>query len=326
MTCDRRPARAPVIVLNWNGWENTFDCLHSLAVASDVGAVWLVDNGSPTNRADEALAIMPELRLISLSQNIGFAAAMNHAMRIALAEGYVFAYLLNNDCKVRPGFLQATLDAACDSKVGIVGSRLVYADNSNSLIFDGEFYVSGEKPVDDSSRVRKVSQANGAGMLIRLTAVEQDGYFDERFFCYHEERELCDRWAARGWSCVIADASLVVHKREGSDVNNNALYYRTRNIFLLAETSIGRTRLHWYLDVFHRTAVAGQWALQHDRSDQLSVLGEALSDGLGGRFGQRPVSRRGARGVMMLRTVVILLPVFRSVRALSNWLKQVVPQ
>src|SRR5215208_7058788 len=153
MTCDRNPARAPVIVLNWNGWEDTFNCLRSLAVASDLSAVWLVDNGSETNRAAEALAILPELRLISLSQNIGFAAGMNHAMRIAVAEGYAFAYLLNNDCKVATGFLQAALDAACDSKVGIVGSRLAYADASNSLIFDGQFYEPGEKPIDASSRV-----------------------------------------------------------------------------------------------------------------------------------------------------------------------------
>jgi hypothetical protein len=60
-----------VIILDWNGWEDTFDCLRSLAAASDVTAVWLVDIGSNTNRSDEALALWPGLRLISLNQNEG---------------------------------------------------------------------------------------------------------------------------------------------------------------------------------------------------------------------------------------------------------------
>jgi len=155
-------------------------------------------------------------------------------------------------------------------------------------------------------------------MLVRLTALERDGYFDERFFCYHEEVELCGRLISRGWSCAIADASLVLHKREGSDVNNNALYYRIRNIFLLSHTVRGFTRIDHNLDAYHRAALAGKWALQHDRPDQLSALAEALTDGLGGRFGQRPVSRQSPAGLLMVRTTVALLPVLRWVKALFS--------
>jgi prepilin-type processing-associated H-X9-DG protein len=308
----------PVIVLNWNGWEDTFDCLRSLAASSDVTAVWLVDNGSTANRSDEALAILPGLRLISISQNSGFAGGMNRALRIAVAEGYSFAYLLNNDCKVARGFLRATLDATGDSKVAIVGSRIAHAGATNSLFFDGHYHRMGQKHIDDSSRIRGVSEVNGAGMLVRLTALEQDGYFDERFFCYHEEVELCERLISAGWACAIADASLVLHKRERSDVNGNALYYRTRNLFLLSRTVHGFARFQRILNACQTAAVAGRRALREDRADQLSASADALIDGLGGRFGQRPVSQRRTAGLLIIRMVVVLLPVLRGLEALFS--------
>ena len=293
MTRDGDLVGTPVIILNWNGWEDTFDCLRSIATASDVTTVWLVDNGSNADRSDEARALLPGLRLISLSQNFGFAGGMNRAIRIAVAEGYSFAYLLNNDCKVVPGFLRAALDAVGDADVAVVGSRIAHADMSSSLFFDGQYYGKGEKPVDDSLCVRRVSVVNGAGMLVRLAALERDGYFDERFFCYHEEVELCERLMSVGWTCAIADASLVVHKRGGSDVNGNASYYRIRNLFLLSQGVHGSARIRRNLDAYHEAAAAGEWALQHEWTDQFSALAAALSDGLAG--GSASVSRSRRR-------------------------------
>ena len=214
---------APVIVLNWNRWEHTFACLRSLRAAPDVSDVWLVDNGSTDDRSHQARRIVPGLRVVRLNANYGFAGGMNRAMLLAVSEGYRFAYLLNNDCIVRPGFLQAALDAAQSPDVAVVGSRIAYADSANSLFFDGDYHHRGQRSTEQVFDTRRVPYANGAGMLVRLGALDRCGYFDERFFCYHEEIELCWRLDAAGFSSVIAGGSLIRHHRGSSDVDHNAL-------------------------------------------------------------------------------------------------------
>jgi GT2 family glycosyltransferase len=312
-------ARAtPVIVLNWNGWEDTFECLRSLANASDVTHVWLVDNGSDVNRANEALRLWPGLRLVFLSRNFGFAGGMNRAMRTAAAEGYSFVYLLNNDCTVVPGFLRAALDAAHVPDVAIVGSRIGFADTPGFLCYDGRYYDHGQKRIVPSSRNRKVSEVHGAGMLVRLGALERDGYFDERFFCYHEESELCRRLISAGWTCSIADASLILHKGERSNVLDNALYYRTRNRFLLAKSRRGFSRISASINAYWNAAVNGESALRRQRTNHVSTLAFALVDALRGRFGQRPLSRNRTAGLVVLRVLIALLLAVR-------WLKRVFP-
>lgn len=312
-------AGTPVIIANWNGWEDTFRCLRSLAKASDVKAVWLVDNGSDIDRSEEARRLWPGLRVVSLGQNFGFSGGMNRAMRIAAAEGYRFVYLLNNDSTVVPGFLRATLDAAHDSDVAIVGSRIGFAEAPNFLSFDGRYYSPGEKRIGTSSRVRRVSVVDGAGMLVRLAALERNGYFDERFFCYHEEGELCRRLISAGWTCAIANASLILHKGEGSNVFENALYYRIRNGFLLAECVHGlpglRHRLNAWLGACYQAALLGESALRDQRTNRLSTLAVGLFDGLRGRFGPRRLSGNRTTGLVVLRFLIALLLIVR-------WLKR----
>ena len=314
MTRSEHVPGTPVIILNWNGWEDTFKCLRSLANASDVTAVWLVDNGSDVDRSDEALRLWPGLRLIWLGQNFGFSGGMNRAMRIAAAEGYSFVYLLNNDAMVVPGFLRAAVDATHDPDVAIVGSRIGFAEAPNFLSFDGRYYSQGEQPIGKSTCIRRVSAVDGAGMLVRLKAVERHGYFDERFFCYHEEGELCRRLRSAEWACAIADASLILHKGEGSNVLDNALYYRTRNCFLVAESQRGFSRVRARFDACLHVAMIGESALRRQQTNQLSTLAVALLDGLRRRFGQRRSSANRTAGMMVLRALIALLLVLR-------WLK-----
>jgi GT2 family glycosyltransferase len=203
--------------------------------------------------------------------------------------------------------------------VAIVGSRIGFGQAPNFLSFDGRYYSLGEKRIGKSSRVRRVSVVDGAGMLVRLAALERNGYFDERFFCYHEEGELCRRLISAGWACAIADASLILHKGEGSNVFENALYYRIRNGFLLAECVHGlpglRHRLNAWLGACYQAALLGESALRYQRTNQLSTLAVGLFDGLRGRFGQRRLSGNRTTGLVLLRFLIALLLIVR-------WLKR----
>jgi GT2 family glycosyltransferase len=227
-------ADTPVIVLNWNGWDVTFACLRSLREHGGGCQVWLVDNGSCDDRRAEAAALYPGLRTFRWDSNYGWAGGYNGALRVALREGYTYAYLLNNDCLVTSGFLQEVLDVASSTPhAAAIGSYILYASAPRWLQFDGQPRDVGQRAVGDGIFTRETSRLSGAGMLVRLNAVDELGPFDERLFCYWDDTEWCARARRAGWQLMMAGGSLILHESNGSDVNFNALYYLYRNRYLV---------------------------------------------------------------------------------------------
>jgi GT2 family glycosyltransferase len=291
----------PVVILNWNGWEDTFVCLRSLRKAADVNEVWLVDNGSNIDRSGEARDIYPGLRVFSWDENYGWAGGNNRVLAIAVREGRDFVYLLNNDCTVPSGFLFSVEGVAMsDTCIAAVGSRIEHGESRGYVRFDGNYHEPGVRPLTPESGSRAVPVLNGAGMLVRLRAMQQHGYFDERFFCYHEEAEWCRRVIAHGWSCRIACDSIVTHKNEGSNHDANSLYYKTRNRFLLlllehcaAQAAGDRCKL------IAATITMGEEMRRQSRLREWTAIACALHDGLRGRFGPRqrrsPVAEAAVR-------------------------------
>jgi len=277
----------PVVILNWNGWEDTFRCLQSLSDCSDVRCVWLVDNGSSLDRSEEARKwYRGELRVLRSPENLGFAGGCNLALRIAASEGRGFAYLLNNDCTVSSGFLGSVLAAALsDSRLAAVGSCITYADSPGHSLFDGGYHPPGVREYTPFG-LKDVREVNGAGMLIRLEAMQQVGHFDERFFCYCEETDWCWRALKAGFRVAVNGQSVVRHRREGSDENMNARYYRTRNQFLLIERLgiarrwLWKVRLAWRAAPLARTSYVEGNPAWH-------AIGAGVRDGFVSRFGKR---------------------------------------
>src|SRR5260370_38008551 len=115
-------------------------------------------------------------------------------------------------------------------------------------------------------------------MLIRLEAMERAGYFDERFFCYCEETAWCWRALESGWSVVVCGESVVQHRREGSDQNMNARYYRTRNQFLLIEGLGLARRWFWKLRLVWRAAPIAR-ASYVEGNHALRAIGAGVRDG-----------------------------------------------
>src|SRR5262245_55405087 len=116
--------RVLVIVLNWNGTDDTLACLPSLG-ALDYPAfdTLVIDNGSRVSVAPVVRERFPETRCIELSMNLGYAGGNNVGLRAAMAEGYAFACVLNNDTVVEPGFLRAEVEQARAPRVAAVGAK-----------------------------------------------------------------------------------------------------------------------------------------------------------------------------------------------------------
>jgi GT2 family glycosyltransferase len=139
-------AGTPVIVLNWNGWEDTFARLRSLREHGGGRPVWLVDNASREDRRDEAAALYPGLRAYRWDDNYGWAGGYNRVLRIALREDFEYVYLLNNDCLVTTETLQAVVDVAhTDSAAAAVGSYIAYTASPERLQFDGVPRLEGDR-------------------------------------------------------------------------------------------------------------------------------------------------------------------------------------
>jgi GT2 family glycosyltransferase len=284
----RSASSVPVMILNWNGWEDTFACLRSIRDTGEEHEVWLVDNGSIDDRSTEARATYPGLRLLKLEDNYGWAGGYNRALSVAEGEGYEFAYLLNNDCTVESGFLSTSLQVGlAHSDLAAVGSMVSYVEPPGFIMFDGRYYDPGDKIAGPVPPITWGPTVNGAAMLIRLQALRNAGYFNEQYFCYREEEDWCFRAASRGWRTAVAGESLVLHRDHGSDRNEDGRYYKLRNWFLLQKTAIPR-QSRWTRTYMVYTALRGA---NHDRRsgniEQAGAIVAALWDVHRGSYGKR---------------------------------------
>ncbi|MDW8318684.1 MAG: glycosyltransferase family 2 protein [Anaerolineae bacterium] len=240
------PLDLSVVIVNWNVRELLAGCLRSLLRSQGVQFVgapappgeqptWqaeaiVVDNASGDGSQDMVRSQFPWARLIANDQNLGFTRANNQGL--AVAEGR-YVLFLNPDTEVHPAALSALLEfAEVHPQVGIVGPQLRYADGSvqssrrrfptpatffleatvlqrwwpqNRVL--SRYYVL-DRPDDAVSQVDWVV---GAAMLVRRQVLDQIGGFDEGFFMYSEELDLCRRAVAAGWQVVYLPTAVVTH-------------------------------------------------------------------------------------------------------------------
>jgi GT2 family glycosyltransferase len=302
MTLPRSPvirSDVPVIILNWNGWQDTFTCVNSVLQSGDDCAIWVVDNASTEDRAYELTVRFPTVQVMQLDGNYGWAGGYNRALQHALNEGHPYAYLLNNDTLVEPGFLSATLEVTDQQPhLAAVGSSILYAHDSRWVFFDGAYHEPDEMPRTASPGAHAVDKVNGAGMLVSLPAFAAIGGFDERLFCYTDEEEWCARARAQDWKILVAPASRVVHSRQNSDINSNAAYYATRNRFLLRR--LHPTTEASLLRQSYRAIRLASTYRREGRASMALATAQGLVDGILSRYGRRRAPAMAAKIVPYL--------------------------
>jgi GT2 family glycosyltransferase len=230
---------ARIIVLNWNGkvWLDT--CLSALLpqVPGDCEVV-LVDNGSSDGSVTFVREQFPSVRILSFAENLGFAGGNNAGAKGATARYLVF---LNNDTRVRPGWLAGLTRAASeDASVGLVASQVVYLGRPATIDSAGDGYLrcgGGFKhwhgqPAATSPGSRDVFGACGAAFLIRRDLFEALGGFDEDFFMVYEDVDLSFRARLSGARCRYVADAVVEHAGSGSlgHVSAKAIFYGQRNL------------------------------------------------------------------------------------------------
>lgn len=234
--------RVAIIIACYNGREYLPDCLSSLQAADypkERCSIAVIDNASTDHSVAYLRERWPDVTVTVLPKNTGFAGANNVGLRQALAQGYEYAFLLNQDTVATPGFLrEAVAVAQSDSAIGAVQSKLLRYGTSeinswgNVIHFLGFGYAGGNHQPDQSLPVREIAYPSGAAVLLRCSALETVGLLDDAFFMYHEDLDLGWRLWISGFRCLLAPASVVYHKYEFSR-SIKKYYWMERNRYLV---------------------------------------------------------------------------------------------
>ncbi|HEX9303725.1 MAG TPA: glycosyltransferase family 2 protein [Thermoanaerobaculia bacterium] len=238
-------ARTSAVIVHYKTPDDTVEAVRALAATAPETEVVVVDNASGDSIARRLSVEAPAVRLLVEAENRGFGAACNRGAGETERPLLLF---LNSDAFVQPGavdLLAAALDS--DPRAAAVGPRLENPDGTlqpSILRFPTlwrifcessglAFLAGGRGPFrghsatrEDHSSSRPVESVKGAAMLIRRSAFEQVGGFDESFFLYAEESDLARRWRDLGWRVLFEPAARVGHRggASGGDALSGQLH------------------------------------------------------------------------------------------------------
>jgi GT2 family glycosyltransferase len=256
-------ARAAVVIPSWNGARFLGECLQSLASQTQPADVIVVDNGSTDDSAELVRTRFPEVTVLALKDNRGFAGAVNVGIAHALRAGVDYVALLNNDAVAEPDWL-ASLIACAEQhpEAGTVTSKLLLEDRRH-IDSTGDFYSSwgwayprGRDELDsgqyDGPELRDVFCGSGGASLFRVRMLEEVGLFDEDYFAYLEDQDLGFRAQLMGWRARYEPSARAYHRMMATSarIEHFGRYQAIRNcIFLYVKNMPGP--LFWrYLPKF----------------------------------------------------------------------------
>jgi GT2 family glycosyltransferase len=258
--------RVSVIVLNWNGREDTLECLESvLNIDYSAFEVVVVDNGSTDGSVEAIRRRYPTIKVIETGTNLGYAEGNNVGIRAASSSGTSFLFLLNNDTIVDPQILRNLVEVAAKiPDAGVLAARIYYKSDPYRIQYAGAEWLEGESNFIHIGRdetdadikqepVNDTAYASGCAMFFRSELVHKVGLLDSRFFLTFEETDWCYRARNAGYRCLVVSDAKVWHKGSasfGGEESPLYLYFYTRNRLLWAERHLGP--LSW-LKVCRRT-------------------------------------------------------------------------
>ena len=251
--------KVTIVILNWNGADMMRRFLPSVVQNSPEAEVVVVDNGSTDDSLQYLEAEMPQVRVIRLDKNYGFAEGYHRGLKEVDAEYYL---LLNSDVEVHEGWLQPMLAymdahpevAACQPKLLCqwAPEYFEYAGASGGFIdalgypyCRGRVFSTVEKDEGQYDDVVPVLWATGAALMIRSRDYWDVGGLDGRFFAHQEEIDLCWRLRSRGRGIVVVPQSVAYHLGGGTLPQGNPRkeYLNFRNNLLLLYKNLPESRL-----------------------------------------------------------------------------------
>lgn len=272
--------KVSIITVSWNVRDLLRDNLAqlSLYVKDFPLEIIVVDNDSHDGTRDMVRAEFPQVRLLVNGFNAGFAAACNRGARVATGETVLF---LNPDMRVVPGALErAYTELMSHTDVGIVGAQLVakdgtpinsvrrdpaFADQFATLLKVGKFFPSVMNRYIahdfDYTKTQDVEQVRGSFMLMRRSFGEEIGWWDERYYIWFEDVDLCRRVRHLGFKVrYLAEAE--AHDAVGQSFKQQPLLWKQRQFSRSMATYFSRWEpawQGWVIRLLRPPVIAAAW-------------------------------------------------------------------
>jgi N-acetylglucosaminyl-diphospho-decaprenol L-rhamnosyltransferase len=253
-----------IILVNYNGSEFLADCLQSILHFVDFNAceVIIVDNASTDDSVNIIKNKFSSFKLICSSVNLGFSKANNLAVKHSIGKHLLFlntdTILLENSPQILSDYLTQHQD------VGVISARIIFEDSSYQLssgrlpnivieLFDKIRYGLDKKwhnlfagiYTKKYSTVKEVGWVTGACLMICRDVFEQLGGFDESFFMYFEDKDICKRINDIGFKVIYYPLTSIIHLLGGSSQSikkNINTYYRDSQLHYY-QKHLGHTQI-----------------------------------------------------------------------------------
>lgn len=227
-----------IIILNYNGRVRLRQCLTALSAdASPECETLVVDNGSSDGSTGMVREQFPLVRVVALPENAGFARGNNAGA--TAARGRYLAFL-NNDTVPRPGWALRLRDGLERSGAGFATARIVMLQDPDRIDSAGDGYLRAGgafkcaygRSVAEAGDTREVFGACGAACMVRRSAFEDVGGFDDDFFMVYEDVDLSYRLQLRGHRCLYVAEAVVAHAGSATLglLSPAAVFYGQRNL------------------------------------------------------------------------------------------------
>jgi len=290
-----------VVVLNWNGLEDTRALLPTLARCRVPGGwrlhVLVVDNGSSDGSVAAIGREFPGVEVLALPGNRRFAGGCNAGLERVLGQGADAVMLLNNDTEAEPGLCEQLLLALeQDPRAGAAAPLICFQQPPDAIWYAGGRCVPAlglaahrglrQRDRGQHRAVVQTGYLTGCCLLATRGAWERVGLLDERYFIYAEDADWCLRARAAGFRLLFVPAARLRHKVSASSgaASPWKIYQRLRaNLTLFARHARGVGRLTWLPCFLVQQKVLWLWLLVRGRGAAAAAVPRALWDALRGR-------------------------------------------
>ncbi len=243
------PAVAAV-VLNYRRPKDTAACVGALLESvPPPGSVIVVDNHSGDGSAAWLRTALPHAEIVESGKNLGYAGGMNVGLRRALLSDAAYVLVINSDTLVDPGTMASLVSALeGDPSAGAATGTFYYSPEITRIWYAGgelEWWRANavtrrSLPAGDGrdgGEAQRVSFVTGCAILFRAAALRAAGLFDERFFMYQEDAELCARFIRDGHGLLYVPRAVLYHKMTVDEETPLKVYFTMRNRLLLLESA-----------------------------------------------------------------------------------------
>jgi len=239
--------RVAIIVLNFNGIDDTLLCLDSLLAQSYKNFhIVVVENGSTDNSLEQLEKYQKKhaekVTVISNPENFGFAGGCNTGIEWALNDDFEYIALFNNDAAADKNWLKSLVESAQTKEVGISTGLLLH-DDGKTIDSTGDWYSiwglpfprnRGEK-TEKAPGGEYVFSGSGGASLYKTEMLRNIGIFDDDFFAYYEDVDISFRAQLAGWKVLYTSSAVAYHKRgvTSNKMSGFATYQTFKNLPLL---------------------------------------------------------------------------------------------